>query len=117
MSLEADIARWIGTRPTWQQQIFSSLCKGDPIGEAAIDQIAEDLLTGSDAVADALQLSASDIPGGAAISDPVRLLQLRNVEGINALASGQTLTFSGSGLTVIYGDNGSGKSGYGWVPR
>ena len=31
---------------------------------------------------------------------------------MNALASGQSLTFAASGLTIVYGDNGSGKSGF-----
>jgi energy-coupling factor transporter ATP-binding protein EcfA2 len=37
---------------------------------------------------------------------------VRNVERVNALAPGQTLKFAQVGLTAIYGDNGSGKSGY-----
>ena len=32
--------------------------------------------------------------------------------GVNALASGQGLTFAAGGLTIVYGDNGSGKSGF-----
>ena len=35
-----------------------------------------------------------------------------NVMGVNALASGKSLTFGESGITVIYGENGAGKSGY-----
>ncbi len=33
-------------------------------------------------------------------------------KGINALAENSTLTFAASGLTVVYGENGSGKSGF-----
>ncbi len=31
---------------------------------------------------------------------------------VNAIAENQHLPFRASGMTVIYGDNGSGKSGY-----
>ena len=31
---------------------------------------------------------------------------------VNALADGEQLTFDKIGVTIIYGDNGSGKSGY-----
>lgn len=31
---------------------------------------------------------------------------------MNALVQGQSLVFEPAGLTVVYGDNGSGKSGY-----
>src|SRR5690606_34198985 len=32
-------------------------------------------------------------------------------KGVNALAENQTVTFS-DGLTIVYGDNGAGKTGY-----
>jgi predicted ATPase len=37
---------------------------------------------------------------------------LRELIGVNALASDQRLSFGTPGLTIVYGDNGSGKSGY-----
>ena len=43
---------------------------------------------------------------------PVAITGLRDPVGVNALASGQALTFASSGLTIVYGDNGSGKSGF-----
>jgi ABC-type enterochelin transport system ATPase subunit len=42
----------------------------------------------------------------------VSLSKLYNLKHVNALQPGETLTFQKSGLTVIYGDNGAGKSGY-----
>ena len=39
------------------------------------------------------------------------LLKLENVEGVNALTENQTIEFSPN-LTILYGTNGSGKSGY-----
>ncbi|MGB7062711.1 MAG: hypothetical protein WBF13_10240, partial [Candidatus Zixiibacteriota bacterium] len=50
--------------------------------------------------------------GEAPASDSqVRLVKIFNMENINALVPGQTLTF-GPGLTAVFGANGSGKSGY-----
>ncbi len=37
---------------------------------------------------------------------------LRDLVGVNALANDQALTFHAGGLTIVYGDNGSGKSGF-----
>lgn len=42
----------------------------------------------------------------------VALKNLRGVQNVNALAEGQSLTFIPKGVTIIYGDNGAGKSGY-----
>jgi energy-coupling factor transporter ATP-binding protein EcfA2 len=41
-----------------------------------------------------------------------RLVSISNVENVSALAVGKTIEFSQTGLTVIYGNNGSGKSSY-----
>ncbi|NAV69341.1 ATP-binding protein, partial [Salmonella sp. zj-f50] len=46
------------------------------------------------------------------VGDPISLVSIKNPTAINALASQQELFFQPAGLTVIYGDNGSGKSGY-----
>ncbi len=40
------------------------------------------------------------------------LISVCHVTGVNRLPENQTVPFSPSGITVIYGNNGSGKSGY-----
>lgn len=45
-------------------------------------------------------------------SDPIKLCSVHAVENVNAIYNGSTLPFSHSGITLIYGENGSGKSGY-----
>lgn len=44
-------------------------------------------------------------------SSQIKLISLEDVKGVNLIAEGQKLTFSPN-LTVIYGKNASGKSGY-----
>ena len=45
--------------------------------------------------------------------DPkLKLLKLTHVQGVNALASNQDIIFCDEGITLIYGQNRSGKSGY-----
>jgi ABC-type uncharacterized transport system ATPase subunit len=56
-------------------------------------------------------LAAAHVP----LSDDagaVALKSLRHVSDVNALAPGEMIQFAPSGLTVIYGNNGAGKSGY-----
>lgn len=43
---------------------------------------------------------------------PVTLVAVTHVSDVNALAPNETIKFGASGLTVVYGDNGAGKSGY-----
>ncbi|MGI2854974.1 AAA family ATPase [Shewanella algae] len=43
---------------------------------------------------------------------PINLLSLGMVRNVSSLVSDQCLNFSPSGLTIVYGDNGAGKSSY-----
>lgn len=40
------------------------------------------------------------------------MLTIKDVLAVNQLAPDQTLSFAAKGITVVYGDNGAGKSGY-----
>jgi len=57
-------------------------------------------------------LAPSDVRDPSASAVVVTLRSLHDIQHVNALAAGEKLTFEHDGLTVIYGDNGSGKSGY-----
>lgn len=50
----------------------------------------------------------SGVTGGA----PIKLKAVRNVENVNRLVTSASLIFAPDGLTIIYGRNGSGKSGF-----
>lgn len=45
-------------------------------------------------------------------SDSIVISKIFNIENINALAETSVLEFAPMGLTVVYGDNGAGKSSY-----
>ena len=48
---------------------------------------------------------------GAASAEELRLIRLSNVDGVNALTSGSEIEFCDN-LTILYGENGTGKTGY-----
>src|SRR5580658_7538083 len=43
---------------------------------------------------------------------PIVLERILDIQHVNAVKNGSTIPFALSGLTVIYGQNGSGKSSY-----
>src|SRR5262245_47657023 len=43
---------------------------------------------------------------------PIHLVHISEVANVNAIAAKSALKFAPSGLTVVYGQNGTGKSGY-----
>jgi energy-coupling factor transporter ATP-binding protein EcfA2 len=57
-------------------------------------------------------LAQQHLPIHAVNSDLVVLQAMRDLKNVNLIAQGQKLEFAPNGLTVIYGGNGSGKSGY-----
>jgi hypothetical protein len=110
MTLEADLVSWAAARPDWQRDVLSRLCRQESFNEAAIADLADRLTAGL--VTPDVTLTIPDIPGTSVTSAGVRLAALHDLTGVNALAPAQRLSFGPTGLTVVYGDNGSGKSGY-----
>jgi outer membrane murein-binding lipoprotein Lpp len=109
LAIEDDIAQWASGRPAWQQTVLVALAGGKTYDGNGIRELANALRTGQDFPS--ATLKASDL-GGPQATKTVRLLGVRNATDVNALAANHHLTFGSEGLTVVYGDNGSGKSGY-----
>lgn len=60
----------------------------------------------------AVPLAEEHLPLEADEETVVQLGAIKNVVNVNRLSPDQDLSFGADGLTVVYGDNGSGKSGY-----
>jgi len=103
-----EILKWSAQAPAWQQDALRRLCAGPDI-EATDEAELLTILKGEKA---AEPLSDQHISQTAKASRPVTLKSVRNVENVNALAPNQMMSFSERGMTIVYGDNGSGKSGY-----
>lgn len=110
MAIEEDIRTWALTRPAWQQDVLVALSRGEtydasgPIAELA-DRLLQPNSTNANTAAQNLTL-------GTAEPKQVGLKSVCNVKSVNALVPDQTLAFAPDGLTILYGNNGSGKSGY-----
>ncbi len=110
-SIGQDILAWVKGRPDWQRNLLKRIAKGETIDAAYIEATAKALVADK-IVLETPQLASADLPTGTASGSTVHLVSIGELEHINALLGGQTLTFGANGITVVYGDNGSGKSGY-----
>jgi energy-coupling factor transporter ATP-binding protein EcfA2 len=110
MTLEKDLAAWVVERTDWQRDAIARFCRNEVLSDVDVARIVDHLVAGT--YPSAVAISASDIPGASDTGDPVRLIAVEHIEGVNALLPAQRLTFGDTGLTIIYGDNASGKSGY-----
>ncbi|SPA03032.1 conserved hypothetical protein [Cupriavidus taiwanensis] len=117
----ARIADWIETQQPWLSDAARRLVINGRIDEAEFGEIIA-LAKAHAGIDDpagrvAQPLTRDLLPAVDAASKPIALLALRNLRGVNAIAADQSIPFSPIGLTVIYGNNGAGKSGYSRVLR
>jgi len=100
----------------WQQDAVARLYLNRTLQASDFDALYA-LAKLEHGIADPEQRTPAPLAAGAVAAPPVpnRLVQLTGIRGIsnvNALADGMELPIAATGLTVIYGENGAGKSGY-----
>ncbi|MGP5269698.1 AAA family ATPase [Corynebacterium variabile] len=110
-SIEKDILEWSKRRPAWERNLLKRIARGETIDGAYISSVAKAIID-ENVQLETPELLASDLPAGATEAASVQLLSIGQLKFVNALLDDQSLTFGATGVTVIYGDNGSGKSGY-----
>ena len=110
MTLQRDIADWSATRHDWQKAAIARFCRDEDLTPEDIAGIADQLIASTHPTYPSIV--EGDVPGVSASGQAVQLSSVTVISGINALIPNQTLTLNASGLTLVYGDNGSGKSSY-----
>lgn len=105
----SELVTWSQKRPNWQKDALRRLVNGEVLDDAAIAELVELCI---DPTRNHKPVSQAHIVIETSVAEPISLVSIKNPTAINALANQQELSFEPAGLTVIYGDNGSGKSGY-----
>ena len=111
MNAYEEVLSWAETRPWWQQKVLARIIAGVTFGEHDYEDIARSLMEEPESPPDGGWFSNLTLPP-VTQDEPVRMIAVRKLANVNRLAPGQELTFEPNGLTVVYGHNGSGKSGY-----
>jgi energy-coupling factor transporter ATP-binding protein EcfA2 len=109
-----EILEWAKQLKYWEQACLCKILSGGPISSEDLDQLLRYLLQDAgleEIPSDRPVLKFGHGPEIQETHEPVVLKRISNLININALVPGQELTFS-EGITVVYGRNGSGKSGY-----
>ncbi len=103
---------WFSHRHKWLQVAAKRLIEAGTVNEKAISELA--ILCQQEANDEFPDIDYS-IPANAfdsQDSEEIRLCSISEVAGINKLAPRTPLDFGKSNVVVVYGHNGSGKSGY-----
>lgn len=113
-SLENEVKKFANEFPYWIKYLANKILSGNEISQNDIDEtylyLLEDLGITEKTTRTEITLSGLHDNERDYYSN-LMLSKLENVEGVNALLEGQSIEFSPN-LTIIYGSNGSGKSGY-----
>lgn len=113
-TLESDVKKFADVLPYWSkfiaEKILSGIAITDDHIETSYSYLLEDLKLIPETKKDEIVINYSSQQSGAYPQD-LLIKAVANVQGVNALAENQKLEFSPT-LTIVYGVNGSGKSGY-----
>lgn len=116
MSIYQDLLAWSASKPLFFRDALRRIIQNPTLSQNDIDELTSLLKKEEGATVISLNpvpLDSTHIPItiNTGVDFP-KLLRVRNPQNISALYSQADLQFVGSGLTVIYGNNGSGKSSY-----
>lgn len=123
MSLHSAVQEWLDGQPEWIQRVFAAARSGGTT-TTLIEHLARSRCAAHGIETDRREPTPPDLNGdsGPLADDPRpieqsnpeelrRITALEEVQGVNRLNPRRRLSF-GEGLTVVYGPNGSGKTGY-----
>ena len=116
MSVYQDILNWSQSKQLFVQDALRRLITSTALSQNDIDelvQLVKKECGSTSVILNAIPLDSTHIPTTSATSaNYPKLVRLRNPINICALHNQGDLQFPNTGLTVIYGNNGSGKSSY-----
>lgn len=122
MALLNDILEWTKSRPLWQRDACRRLLQKED-GLEDVDYAELYLLLKNengieiDNAVEAAPLASEHLPAERTPGEGVTLVALRDLDNVNQIPNNHKLPFSETGMTVIYGGNGAGKSGYARVMK
>ena len=116
MSILQEILKWSQGLPAWQQDAIARLYAKSDLSPQDFDDMYA-LLKSEHGIPDpgnrkSAKLTDGQVATPQAQDQQVQIVAIKNLRNVNALAENQRLPINASGLSVIYGENGAGKSGY-----
>ena len=110
------IIGWASKQPDWQQDALRRIANSSDLTDADSSEILASLKISKglpqEVKPDLQPLTKDHVQSDAPKAPPAHLCSINNVKNANRLAPDQVLPFALDGITLIYGRNGSGKSGY-----
>ncbi len=106
-----DIRAWLQEQPAWLQQAADLLLSSGGVSDTDIQDLVDRLKSPEGQQVAKYRIFDGLTPAPSSDSE-LRLLEIGDISGIENLGPRRPLGFGTGNLCVIYGNNGSGKSGY-----
>lgn len=113
----SEIVSWASLRlKYWEQLALYKIMAGENLDDRAYEELLNQLLIDNKLVSSigdrpVISFDAFEKRGEQSGRSGVQVREIKNLQNVNALVREQRLPF-GPALTVVFGANGSGKSGY-----
>lgn len=104
--------KWLVKQPFWVQDATWRLYNKRSIDDSQIGLYAQMCLDQTQNKEVEFQHINKDVFGGVANEPQIAIKSIHDVTGVNALAENTSLSFGEKGVSVVYGLNGAGKSGF-----
>ena len=118
MSAIEDIIKWAQGLPNWQADAVRRLLEQGELTNEDRDEIHQMVKVEAGIESECVNPVAPKLgafSGTGTALQPIALQRISEIQHVNAVENGSTIPFGHEGITVIYGENGSGKSSYGRI--
>jgi len=117
MNIVQEISIWAKQLPDWQSDVVRRLFTQEKLTASDENQITRLLLEAHGIIDNDLPRIfpspfSTIVESQSAVKRTVLVSEIHSLENVNALVSGQSIKFCLDGMTIVYGENGAGKSGY-----
>ncbi len=112
----SEIVDWVEHKPHSWQIAIDRLIRNNNLSKNDLDEI-KDICKTENGLQNTAYTQVDFVAlrayiSGSSTNSNISLTKIHAIQNINALSGAASLEFPNSGLTVVYGDNGSGKSSY-----
>ena len=118
INIPSEITAWSQNLPAWQRDALRRLVVNGSLNDQDTNELylqvkgENGIPDTENQISEPIPLSLHHFTAHISTDQHIVLLSLRNLQNVNALCPDQDLTFNPKGITIIYGWNASGKSGY-----
>jgi len=116
--LQGELWAWVQSLPPWQSDLLRRLASIDDVTQDTLGEAVQMVMT-AHGIPTAPAVAPVPIPALAAAAPQrvTKVVALADLVAVGSVETGQRLDFGSDGLTVVFGETGSGKSSYARVLR